>query len=100
MAFTEDFTEFFETDDFAITAIHTPDGGSPANVDGVFDNEYLLIDDGEVGIEATAPMFQCAAADVSGVAAGDVLNVNGTNYNIVEVKPDGTGTTFLRLSTT
>ena len=98
MAFDEDLTAFFSTDDFAVTATWTPDGGDPTTVTGIFDNEYIEdIGGGEVDIEATHPMFLVKTADVPNVAQGDQLFVNDLYYRIVNVQPDGTGLTVLIL---
>lgn len=98
MAFNEDLDAFFSTDDFAVTATWTPDGGDPSVITGIFDNEYIEgVGDGEVDFEATHPMFLVKTADVPDVAQGDQLSVNSTSYRIVNVQPDGTGLTLLIL---
>lgn len=97
MAFTENLDVFFDTNDFGVEATFTPSGGSASTIEGIFDNEYLAIDgDGQVAVAGTTPVFHCKTADVAN-AYGGTLVVNSTTYNIVEVKPDGTGTTMLIL---
>jgi len=98
MAFTEDFTEFFNTDDFAVTASYTETGQSAVNVDGIFDDEYLLEEGGSVGFASSTPVFHCATSSVSAAAPNDLITINGTNYTIVNVRPDGSGTTILILT--
>lgn len=98
MAFTEDLSVFFDTDDFAVSAAFTPrSGGAATNIKGIFDKEYVAVGDGaEVAVAATQPMFQTASAGLT-AARGGTLVVDGVTYTIVEVKPDGTGTTILIL---
>jgi len=98
MAFDEDLTAFFSTDDFAVTATWTPDGDTSSTITGIFDNEYIEgIGGGEVDFEASQPMFLVKTADVPNVAQGDQLYFNNTYYRIVNVQPDGTGLTVLIL---
>lgn len=94
MAFTEDLTEFFGTDDFAITALL--DGST--SVAGIFDNAALAIPGGEAAVEGSVPTFTCALADVPLVAQGQTLLVDETTYTVIAVHPDGTGVVTLGLS--
>lgn len=93
MAFTEDFTAFFRTAEFADPAML---GGAP--VSGIFDADYLMQDLGG-GLAASGPVFMLASADVPDSVAGLPLVVRATTYKVVEPMPDGTGVTVLRLRT-
>lgn len=93
MAMNEDFTAFFNAAEFADPATL---GGVP--VTGIFDNDYLLEDLGG-GMAASGPVFTLASADVPAGVAGLLLVVHGTSYKVVELMPDGTGVTALRLRT-
>lgn len=92
--FTEDLTEFFSTNDFAVTA--TLDG--TVSVNGIFDNASSPIAGGEVDVEGSIPTFTCAAADVPAVANGQTIVISDTTYTVVAVHPDGTGVVTLGLS--
>lgn len=83
MSFTEDPTVFFDIDGFAVTANY--DSGT--TIKGILDDGYVEVQ----GVEATRPMFTCAASDVSGVVHGKSLVVGGTTYSVVGVQPDQTG---------
>jgi len=97
VAFTENLNEFLNTDDFAVEATFTPSVGDAATIYGIFDAEYVTIDPGgTVGISTAAPVFQARTVDVVG-AYGGTLAVNSTTYDIIEVRPDGTGMTTLIL---
>lgn len=98
MALSEDFSVFFDMGDFAVSAMFTPrTGGAASSITGIFDDEYIAVGDGaEVGVAATQPMFQTRSNDLTNPRGGSLV-VNGTTYNIVEAKKDGTGTTMLIL---
>ena len=92
MAFSEDLSEFFDVDDFAITATW-----NSQSVKGIFDNEYFD-ETGGVGVESSNPVFMCTAADVSGIAEGDAITINATAYTVAgPPQPDGTGAVIIQL---
>jgi len=84
MAFVESMDYFFNTDDFAEIGVYTPFGGSPVNINLIFDDEsqFQRVDAG-VDIEATTPTALVKASDVSGVAEGDTLTIRGVIYTVV-----------------
>lgn len=86
--FAEDLSVFMDTDDFAVTA--TVDGSS---VEGILGNEFVLVD----FIESKKPTFDCATADVVGVAHGGTVTVGSDTYKVRGIQPDGTGMTKLIL---
>lgn len=109
MAFTEDFSEFFDTEQgFAVTMVVDIDDGLSLlrQVAGIYDEPYFE-EAGEVGIEMQLPVFVCSKDDVPGIAHGDSLTnleadgVFNTSYErlfkVVGVKPDGTGLVELAL---
>lgn len=67
---------------------------SGVEFDVIFRNSY-----GEVlgFIGGGSPQIACASADVSGVAKGWAVSVDGISYIIAEIDPDGTGITVLKL---
>ena len=88
MAFDEDPSEFLVLDDWAVTANY--DSGTTIN--GILNKDYVEVQ----GTEAYRPVFRCASSDVSDVAHGKSLVVNGTTYSVVGVQPDETDT-FVQL---
>ena len=50
-----------------------------------------------VEVESSQPMVTVETSKVSGVAHGDTMAIDGTTYNIVAIRPDGTGITDLVL---
>jgi len=90
MAFSEDFNEFFDVDDFGITI--TIDSTS---VTAIFDHEYVEVN----GVDSRRPVIQFEAAAKSDAAQGDAVVVNSINYVIEVIEPDGQGLTSAILRT-
>jgi len=91
--FTEDVDAFFDLGDFAVAATLTV-SGVPGAVNVIFDKSYL---DPLGQFESSAPTAWLTTAAAGAAVQGDTLLVNATTYTIVEVMPDGTGVTQLRL---
>ena len=90
--FAEDMSTFFDTTNgFAQNATL-----AGVAVVGIFDNGYLSQDMGGSG---SAPVYTLPSASVPVDAVGLLLVLSGTTYKVVEVIPDGTGITTLRLRT-
>ena len=74
--------------------------GTTAKITALLRNEYREVEDeGEVGVESSAPIEQARTSDVSNIAQGDTLLISGTTYTVVEVRLDGGGMTDLKLRT-
>lgn len=78
----EDLDIFFDTDDFAVTA--TILGSS---VSGILREEFIQVD----FVESKRPVFECIAADVTGIVHGDTVVISSTTYKVRGIQPDGTG---------
>lgn len=91
MAFTEDLTQFFDPDEFGVSATI-----GAATVSGIFDNQFLGAP-GEAAVASATPTFTCRTADVSSVTSGTTLVISSITYTVVGVHPDGTGVTVLVL---
>lgn len=92
MAFTEDFTAYFNTADFAFSA--TVAGVA---VKGIFDKAYQLGNVGVTGIATTAPVLTLATAGVPADPVGTAVVVSGVSYTVAAHEPDGTGVSLLLL---
>lgn len=89
---------FFSTDDFGVSAVYTPSGGSPVTISGIFDNEFYEADaGGSVTIAIEQPRFACATSSVPAAVEGDTIVISAVSYVIRVVQNDGTGTTILVL---
>jgi hypothetical protein len=93
VAFTEDLTAFFDTDDFATSATYTSYGGSPATVKVIKDEAFLA----RLDVYATNPVAFGKASDFSAVAANgqDTLLIGSTTYRIKSIEPQDDGSTVL-----
>lgn len=101
MAFTEDMTVFFDTTDFADTGdLHQAKDGTGVDVNGNFDEESVFIDAGYAGVDSSGPSFTCATSDIDRTHRNWHLNVNGVEYKIVRVQPDGSGVSVCQLEET
>lgn len=91
--FVEDLNALFDqTYGFAVVAEY---GG--AEIMAIYEAEYYAAPGQEVDIEATKPAAFVKTADVPGVKIGDSITVDGSEYVVINVKPDGTGITVLAL---
>jgi hypothetical protein len=67
-------------------------------VRGYFDNAFFDSSVGEVVLDSTQPRFQCKESDVSGIARETACKVEGKNYTVMEIQPDGTGLATVTLA--
>ena len=86
--FTEDFSEFFISDEMADDATI----GS-ATVAGIFENQFVEVN----GIEGVRPVFTCAAAEIAKVEHITTIKVKDYTYKVAGIQPDGTGLTSIIL---
>jgi pectate lyase len=93
----EELSEFFGLGEHGTAATFTPSGGSGSAIVVVYNNLYFLEDAGNVGVETSQPIVTVESATVPGVAHGDVITIDSANFNVVGVRPDGTGITELVL---
>lgn len=93
----EELGEFFDLAEHGTAATYTPSGGSSSSIVVIFRNEFYLEDVGNVGVETSQPVVTVETSKVPSVANGDVVAIAGTNYNVVGVRPDGTGISELVL---
>ena len=81
--FAEDLSLFFNSSDFAVAAVF----GGTTIVKGILGSAYVEVN----GVESSKPTFTCAFSDVDDVAHADTVVIEGIDYKVVGVKPDGTG---------
>mgnify|MGYP002756191401 CR=1 FL=1 len=66
---------------------------------GIFDDPYLNAELGEYELDSTRPRLTCRWDDVRDVTRGDVVEIDGTAYDVVtNAQPDGTGMGLLALA--
>ena len=72
--------------------------GTTAKITVLLRNEYREVEDeGEVGVESSAPFALARTSDVPNIAQGDTLLISETTYIVVEIQLDVEGMTDLRL---
>lgn len=87
--FAEDLDSLFDvTSGFAESVTL---GGVAVNA--VFDLDYVDV----MAVEASGPAITLPSARCTNAAHDTVVVARGTAYKVVEIKPDGTGVTVLRL---
>ena len=98
MAFTEDFSVFFDESDFAVSAKITLTSGAVRKIPIIFDAVTQGITLYDTQIEANTPNFQCKTSDLSGVKNGNSVVIENKTYSIMRHERDGTGisTVFLK----
>ena len=84
---------FLDFDDFAVQAIYSGTG-FPV----IFDRESALLDLGEVGLESSRPVATARTEDVSAIASGSTITINGDPFKVTANRPDGTGFSILVLA--
>jgi len=100
--FNADLASIFNPTEIAVTATFQPmtsgvPVGSSSSVNGIFDNDYFEITDGNGVVESSQPAFTCRTIDVAGVKHGDSITINGNQYLVVGNKPNAFGSTVLPL---
>ncbi len=80
---TEDFSQFFNSNEFA--AVGKLDGG--LDLTGIFDGAYVKTS-GALGMENTAPSFQVPTQALPASVVGKGIRINGVLYHIVNKEPD------------
>ena len=85
MAMTEDLGAFFSLSDFATTATW----GAAGSARVIFEAPHAA-PFGDA-VDATQPACLAAAADVATLAAGGAISIDGADYTVAGLEPDGTG---------
>jgi hypothetical protein len=99
MAFAEDLSQFFDTDDFAVSAAFTRAGVAVAAADVIFNGPSHQVAVYETAVEELAPFLLAPASAVAAVKRKDAVAADGHGSFVVErIEPDGTGLTKLYLA--
>ena len=92
-----DLASFFDTDAHGTAVTYTPAGDSGTSINIIFNNEYVLIDEGDVGVSGTVPVLTCRSSDIPSIAVDDTFLISSTTYKAKVIRPDGTGITEIQL---
>jgi len=94
----ENLNAFFQTDEFATTAVVTSAEGVSRSVVGIFDDPYLDAQLGEYRLDTSSPRLQCSETVLAGINRGDGVVIDGVEYvALAAPKSDGTGLATLEL---
>lgn len=97
MAFTENLDQFFDTDDFAVSAVITKTGGATVNVPVIFNTPSQSVEIYDTAIETDAPFCQVQTSKIPGVKKGNTITVEAKSYTIEKISNDGSGVSTLFL---
>lgn len=90
---TDDLGIYFDDEEFAVEITF-----NAGTIIGIFDNEFISAVEGEIGVESTAPQVLVKSLDITSSAHGQTMTIEGTDYKIIGIQPDGTGTSIVLLS--
>lgn len=94
----EDLADFFNTDDFATTAVWQSDG-QPREIIGIFDLTPIDANIGASDFDALPATFTTRSADVEDMKRGDQLTIDNQTYQARgHPKHDGTGIAIIELT--
>lgn len=98
MAFTEDLSVFFDTDDFAVEAIFnlTPSGTRTVNV--IFNTPSQEVRIYDQTIESDAPFLTCRTSDLATIPNRGTVTIDAVAYTIGKIVHDGTGVSTVYLN--
>lgn len=100
MAFTEDFSQFFDLTGHAVEAeVKTAAGARVGTITVILDTPIEPVALFEADVEASQPSALAKTSDVVALAIRHkfTLTVGGTIYTIVAREDDGTGVSTLKL---
>lgn len=84
--------------DWGVTVQKLDQGSPTPTFTAIFDAAYTLIDSFEsAGVNSSRPTLTARTSDVSDLAEGDSLMVDGTAYTFIRSEDDGTGISLVVL---
>jgi hypothetical protein len=101
MAFVEDFSLFLRESEFSVQATATTQFGELVQFQVIFDNGYQAFINGYA--EGTQPSCLAASVDVADLVHESPIDIatdavgGFDTWKVVEIQPDGTGMSTLRL---
>lgn len=87
-----DLTTFFDTNEFAVSAIYNGKEFGTKTVKVIFDNEDGQVDLADGQVIDSRPEVMAIATDFPNIANGHTLHISGTTYNVKEFYRDQKGT--------
>lgn len=77
----------------SVAVTYQPQGEDPVEVTGMFDERFVLVDQGDAGVEQTAPAAFLMLEDLPVDPEDDepLITIGGTEYRVRERQKDGMG---------
>jgi len=98
LPFVEDHSEYDNPDGFGSVVTLLSGTQDEREINGLFDAAHVLVDvNSEVGVSSVGPVLNCPTAETADLEQDDALRIDGVDYKIVDIQPDGTGRTDLIL---
>lgn len=82
-----------------VPIVYRPQYENPVELVGMFDENYVLVDDGHAGVEQVGPVVHVRLEDLPVHPLEDepIVTVADKTYRVIERLPDGLGGVRLRL---
>lgn len=84
-------------EEFGIAVTLFPNTSNSRVISAIFDAEHIEIDNGISVVSDAEPLVTVQTSDVTDVTQNAILAIDGVNYTVADIRPDGTGITVLRL---
>lgn len=76
---------------------YTPYGSAPRAISGMLQEFTEMIHGESIDINSTRPILSVRSDDVPDIQTGDMIDVEGANYQVEVIQPDSEGITELVL---
>lgn len=98
MAFAEDLTQFFNTDEFAVLAVFKRQNVAVAQVNAIFDQPTLPVGIYEAEIDELQPRVMAPTAELAEIQRGDICELPAGAFRVEKITHDGTGVSTVYLA--
>jgi len=93
MDLDDDLDAMLSTDEFA-DEITLPD---LSVINGIYDTDFIEVDDDGAMVSSFQPNALVKTSDISSLAIGNDITINGTTYDVRDIQPDAKGSSLLIL---
>jgi hypothetical protein len=101
VAFTEDLTQFFDVDEFAVTAVIKSwvarNSTELRTIPVIFNDPMQEVAVFGAEVETNLSFVQCRTSDLAGVTRSHTMTIGGVDYRIAGIASDGTGVSNVQL---
>jgi hypothetical protein len=97
VAFTEDLSQFFEENDFAVPAIIKNGATVIRTISVIFNTPSQEVEIFDTNFEGNVPFALCRDSDLAGITNAHTMTISSVVYRIAKIEPDGTGVSTVHL---